>query len=96
MTTIPKNDGKLTEADNKVIEMFRSQIVNELKTKSVVQCYNQQYVYAEAYCKILGKEFTSAGYYVAYDYVNGKFRNIIVSKMPIGEPSGRLVSRTWE
>ena len=93
---IPFNDGVLTDIENKVINEMTEKILNQLKTESVAQLYSYGTAYNESRARIVGREFAKKGYHVAYDYVPNGYRNITVSKMPIGEPSGRLVSRRWE
>lgn len=93
---IPFNDGKYSERENKAVEDMANQILNQLKNSSTAQVYKMSSGYGEPIARIVGKEFAKKGYHVAYDYVPNGYRNITVSKMPIGEPSGCLVSRRWE
>jgi hypothetical protein len=93
---IPTNDGVLNTVDNKVINEMTEKILSQLKTESTAQLYSYGTAYNESRAKIVGRAFANKGYYVAYDYVPNGYRNITVSKMPIGESSGRLVSRRWE
>lgn len=93
---IPMNDGVLSTTDNKVINEMTDSILSQLNNGSTAQLYRYGTAYDESRARIVGKEFAKKGYYVAYDYVPNGYRNITVSKMPIGEPSGRLVSRRWE
>jgi hypothetical protein len=93
---IPTNDGVLTNGENKAVEDMANQILKQLENSSTAQVYMMSSGYGEPIARIVGKEFAKKGYHVAYDYVPNGYRNITVSKMPIGEPSGRLVSRRWE
>lgn len=91
---IKPNDNKYTEAENKSLEYIRRDIMSQLEKSSTATIYAYGRWNAEGYDRIVGKEFKQAGYYVAYDYVP-RYRSMIVSKMPIGQPSGRLVSREF-
>ena len=93
---IPMNDGVLSTTDNKVINEMTESILRQLNNGNTAQLYRYGTAYNESRARIVGKEFAKKGYYVAYDYVPNGYRNITVSKMPIGEPSGCLVSRRWE
>lgn len=90
------NDGKYSERENKAVEDMTSQILKQLENGSTAQVYKMSSGYGEPIARVVGSEFAKKGYHVAYDYVPNGYRNITVSKMPIGEPSGRLVSRRWE
>lgn len=93
--TIKPNDHKYTDEENRILEKIRKDIIFQLEKSSSATIYAYGRCDAESYDRIIGKEFKQAGYYVAYDYVP-RYRSMIVSKRPIGQPTGRLVSRDFE
>lgn len=96
MIMIKQNDFQYNDEENKTINRIKEDVMSQLEK------YGEAYVYAsglwraESFHKIVGKEFANAKYYVAYDYIPKGYRNLIVSKKPIGSPTGLLVSRAYE
>ena len=92
---IKENDFKYSDEEIKTINNIKEDVLSQLEK------YGEAYVYAsglwraESFHKIVGNEFAKAKYYVAYDYIPKGYRNLIVSKKPIGAPSGLLVSRVY-
>jgi hypothetical protein len=93
---IKPNDFQYSEKDNKVIDDIKNEILSQLEKDGIAYVYACRRWRAESYDRIVGERFKKAGYYVAYDYIPNGYRNIIVSKMPIGAPTGMLVSRVYE
>ncbi len=92
---IKPNDNKLNDNELAIIERIKQEVVKQLEKDSVATIYASNRWRAESYDRIVGGEFKKAGYYVAYDYVPNGYRSMIVSKIPIGQPTGRLVSRDF-
>lgn len=92
---IKPNDNKYTEQENKILESIKRDIITQLEKSSIATVYRGNLWHGESFHKTVGQEFRKAGYYVAYDYVPNGYRSMVVSKMPLGEPSERLVSRTF-
>lgn len=93
---IKPNDNKYSDSENKILDNIRKDIIEQLEKSSIATVYAYGRWRAESFDRIIGKEFKQAGYYVAYDYIPNGYRSMIVSKIPIGQPSGRLVSREFE
>lgn len=92
---IRENDKKYTAEETGIIDRLTKEVMDELDKSSIVYIYKRFLWNAESYHRVVGGRFKEKGYYVAYDYVPNGYRNMVVSKMPIGHPSGRLVTRSW-
>ena len=93
MLEIKENDFKMGEEHVAIIEKLAKSINEDLAKKNIAYVYATGRWRAETYDKIVAQEYKKAKYYVAMDYVPNGYRNLIVSKFPIGESSGRLVTR---
>ena len=92
---IPQNDGVLSQEEQATVDKITKEVLNGLKDCSMTKVYKSNLWRGEYYHRIVGSEFKKQGYYVAYDYVPNGYQGMVVSKHPIGEPSGRMVSREW-
>ena len=92
---IKPNDHKLTDDEKKSLDNIRKKVMEQLEVRTIAIIYAGNRWNAESYDMIVGKQFKDAGYYVAFDYVPNGYRSMIVSRLPIGEPSGRLVTRRF-
>lgn len=92
---IKENDFKYSDEEIKTINNIKNEILSQLEKDGIAYVYAYGRWRAESYDRIVGAEFKKARYYVAYDYIPNGYRNIIVSKMPIGAPTGMLVSRVY-
>lgn len=92
MTEIKKNDGQLTVKEQNVMDKLAKEVISKLETQTIVRIPTYGTAYREYLCREVGLKFKKAGYYAALDYVPNGFRNLIVGKVQIPEPTGRLVS----
>lgn len=93
MLEIKENDFKMGKENLAIIEKIASSINADLEKHNIAYVYAKGRWKAETYDKIVAQEYKKAKYYVAMDYVPYGYRSLIVSKFPIGESSGKLVTR---
>lgn len=92
MIEIKRNDGVLTGKEMKVMDKLTTEVLDKLETQTIVRIPTYQTAYREHLCRQVGLRFKKEGFFAALDYVPNGFRNLIVSKVPIPHPTGRLVS----
>lgn len=92
MVEIKRNDGALTTKEMEVMDKLTTKVIEQLKKQSIVRIPSYQTAFREHLCRMVGLRFKKEGYFAALDYVPNGFRNLIVAKVPIPQPSGRLVS----
>lgn len=90
---IPKNDGQVDESYAKHIEVLAEDIKGQLKKSDQAYIWASQIWRAGDKFLALGKAFKQAGYHCALNYIPNGLQSLVVSKTPLGEPSGRLVTR---
>jgi hypothetical protein len=93
MLEIKENDFKMGIENAAIIENLANSINADLEKDNIAYVYAKGIWRAETYHKIVAQEYKKAKYYVAMDYIPNGYRNLIVSKFPIGESNGRLVTR---
>ena len=92
---IPKNDGKVDDAFNKAVEKIVKEINGELRNNTTAMVYANHYAGAEQKFRFVAKEYIKQGYHCALNYIPNGLQALLVSKVEIGYPSGRLVTREW-
>ena len=92
---IPQNDGKMDEAYARHINSLTENIKGQLMTSDQAYIWAYQVWRAGDKFTAIGKAFKKAGYYCALNYIPNGLQSLVVSKTPLGEPSGRLVTRRY-
>lgn len=92
MVEIKRNDGALTTKEMEVMDNLTTKVLEELEKQSIVRIPSYLTPFREHICRMVGLRFKKEGYFAALDYVPNGFRHLIVAKVPIPQPSGRLVS----
>lgn len=92
---IPVNDGRLNEKEQSIVDSIIKQALDGLKEYSITKVYKYSSAGGEHYHRIAGRLLKEKGYYIAFDYIPNGYQGMVVSKSPLGEPSGRLVSREF-
>lgn len=92
MIDIKRNDGILSDREMEVMDELTTEVLDKLETQTIVRIPTYQTAYREHLCRQVGLRFKKKGFFAALDYVPNGFRNLIVGKVQIPEPTGRLVS----
>lgn len=92
---IKPNDKQYTAEEEKILNALREKISSQLEYNSTSIIFANGRWRAESFDRVIGDEFKKAGYYVAFDFIPSGYRSMIISKMPIGHPTGRFVSREF-
>lgn len=92
---IAENDFIYNDEENKIIDRLVSEVVSQLGKSSTAIIYKGNLWNGESFHKVVGGRFKKKGYYVAYNYVPNGYQSLMVSKMPIGESGGRMVTRVF-